>query len=184
MIKLKQTGLIFSIFICVVSFFVSLLFLMGGLGNFRLPSYYGDVEMYVETQIVVNQIEYYDESIVVVEKDENNYEHRYVIYGDNYNIFIEKRKEKDLKENDLITIHTAYGYFGDGWQYPIASLKCDDFVYYDFETGRTNIVNKWEDFNERNRKIWSIMIPIGISSLISSIVFYKINCRVYNKKEA
>ena len=182
--KMKRLGLIFSICVCVISFFVSLLFLMGGLGNFRLPSYYGNIEMYVETQITVAKIEYFDNSIVVVEEDENKYEHRYIIDGDNYNIFNEKRQEKALKENDIIIIHTAYGYFGDGWLYPIASLKCDEFVYYDFETGRTNIVNKWEDFNERNRKIWSIMIPINVGSLISSMILYKMNCKVYNKKEA
>ena len=106
---LQRVGLIFSICVCVISFFVSLLFLTGGLGNFRLPSYYGNIEMYVETQITVAKIEYFDNSIVVVEEDENKYEHRYVIYGDNYNIFNEKRQEKVLKEiksfSDVPTIN-------------------------------------------------------------------------------
>lgn len=180
--KVKNMWLIISLFLCVSSSFLSLFFLMGGLGNFRLPSYYGDVEMYVETQIIVKKLEYFDDCVVVIEEDENNYEHRYVIDGDNYNIFNEKRKENKLEENDLITIHTAYGYFGDGWLYPIASLKCVDYVYYDFEVGRLNIVNKWENFNNRNRKIWAVMVPINVCSLISSIVFYKINYKEYNNK--
>lgn len=140
----------FLIIICTVLLLMTnVVLLLLGLPSSSMKKYYSDLSNYEVLTVNVVEINDYpeDERIyfqVDIVSSESSYEGHFVIEGDSYNVVIDNDILSEISKDDQLTITSAPGYFGDGYDYPIVDLSFEGKEYILFNDGTSNLLEYLE----------------------------------------
>lgn len=72
------------------------------------------------------------------------YDQSFVLTKNNQDVLTRNGFFKEMKVGDIFNGHTSSRMFGDGWDYPIVSVKSYEKEYLSFDTGVQNLLEEYE----------------------------------------
>jgi len=149
--------------------------------------YYNDDQYYETISLTITEINQYDDNIVIRGNHNNiNFDDGFIILGNNTNIMISKNYQDNLIIGEKVEIIASPGYFGDGWLYPIASLKHEDKEYLNYDIAKDNIVMYYQNQSNDNKVffITSVVLVITVHiTLVIGFISYIIKYIKINKNK-
>lgn len=167
-----------SLVIMVITFFVIVILSMMGYARFNLSKYFDNETIYQTITVEYDSFLVEDGYIIFdANSTINDFGGHFIISGNNYIIIKQNGLLDKIADSDEITIVSALGYFGDGWDYPIVQIQYDDITYLKFEEGKNNIVEEYKVQEEIQRRFYIISLPILALSILvflsSSLILIK-----------
>lgn len=169
---LPLIGTIICFAVCVVTAFVMLVYAMLGGADFSLPQYYVNDDVYEKIELTVDFIKVDDDRLYLSgSHNADHFDNYFIIFGENLEVISENGLLDKMTEGDNIIVISAPGYFGDGWKYPIAGVEYDGEIYLKYDTGKTNIVEKFKADNEAQADFFeATFIVLGFSLAIGVLL--------------
>lgn len=175
--------LVISIIVTFISFFLLIIWIGLFATDIGIAKYYNDNNNYqvIEGEIADYSFDHQYITIKVAEIDNEDFVSIYfLINGANMDVVYKNGLDDNIRLGASIEIISAPGDDGYIRDYPIAGLKINGEEYLDFEVGKQNIVDFYEEQEVKAIKYRNIILPIfvvgifaGLYSIIKMITYKK-----------
>lgn len=162
--------LVISIIVTFISFFMMIIWLGLYSTNIGLAKYYEDAKYQVITGEILDYT--YGHTYISIElKDIDNedfVENYFIIEGYNYDV-LNNLLYDNISFGAAVEIIAAPGADEYTSEYQIVGLKIDGEVYLEFDIGKQNIIDWYEEEEVRAIRFRNIVLPIFIASALACL---------------
>jgi hypothetical protein len=95
------------------------------------------------------------------------YDQSFVLTKNNQDVLTRNGFFKEMKVGDVFYGYTSSRMFGDGWDYPIVSVRSSEKEYLSFDTGVQNLLEEYEAKEDKaNYNLRLIIITLTINTIL------------------
>lgn len=142
--------------------------------------YYSDDANYVSFDCSVQSFSVDDQYIAItLNHNRQDFAAEFVINGKNYDLAVENGLLDVLQQDATFTISSASAYLGDGWNYPIVSMKYQGKEIIPYELGKQNYIELRREAENLAKRfiiiLGSIAATLAIFDVCSIIGIFRKN---------
>ena len=133
--------------------------------NLLLIDYYSEKSNYEKQEFIIVSD---DGSFKFQQKEPQKayYDQSFVLTKNNQDVLTRNGFFKEMKVGDIFNGHTSSRMFGDGWDYPIVSVKSYEKEYLSFDKGVQNLLEDYEAKEDKANYYLRLIIITSATSII------------------